>query len=337
MTEHKGVWVFIEQNNKEINRVSLELLGKGKELADKLETKLSGIILGNEIQELAKETIAYGADKVYIAEHKELENYRTLPYARIISELIKKERPEIVIYGATTTGRDLAPRIAARIETGLTADCTELEIEDYEDSQGNKYEKTLLQKRPAFGGNIFATIVSPQHKPHMATVRPGVMDMLKKDPERKGEIITVEPVIAQEDLVTVIQEITRQKKSVNLADAKIIVSGGRGVKNSEGFKVIKELADYLKGEVGASRATVDAGWIDYSHQVGQTGQTVKPDLYVACGISGAIQHVAGMKSSKKIIAINKDPQAPIFKIADYGIVGDLFEVIPRLIKDLEKN
>ncbi|MDP2907630.1 MAG: electron transfer flavoprotein subunit alpha/FixB family protein [Nanoarchaeota archaeon] len=337
MTGHKGVWVFIEQNDKEISRVSLELLGKGKELAEKLETKLSGILLGNEVKELTKEVIAYGADKVYLAEHKELEHYRTLPYARILSELIKKEKPEIVIYGATTTGRDLAPRVAARIETGLTADCTELEIEDYEDSKGNKYEKTLLQKRPAFGGNIFATIVSPEHKPHMATVRPGVMDMLSKDLNRTGEVITVEPNIIEGDLATIIQEITRQKKSVNLADAKIIVSGGRGVGGSDGFKIIKELADYLGGEVGASRATVDAGWIDYTHQVGQTGQTVKPDLYIACGISGAIQHAAGMKSSKKIIAINKDPEAPIFKIADYGIVGDLFQIIPKIIEGLEKN
>ncbi len=337
MTDHKGVWVFIEQNDKEISRVSLELLGKGKELAEKLETKLSGILLGNEVKELTKEVIAYGADKVYLAEHKELEHYRTLPYARIISELIKKEKPEIVIYGATTTGRDLAPRVAARIETGLTADCTGLEIEDYEDNKGNKYEKTLLQKRPAFGGNIFATIVSPEHKPHMATVRPGVMDMLPKDLNRTGEVITVEPKIEEGDLATIIQEITRQKKSVNLADAKIIVSGGRGVGGPDGFKIIKELADYLGGEMGASRATVDAGWIDYSHQVGQTGQTVKPDLYVACGISGAIQHVAGMKGSKKIIAINKDPEAPIFKIADYGIVGNLFQIIPKLIEGLEKN
>jgi len=336
MTEHKGVWVFVEQNDKEISRVSLELLGKGKELAGKLETKLSGILLGNEVKGLANEVIAYGADKVYLAEHKELEHYRTLPYARIISELIKKEKPEIVIYGATTTGRDLAPRVAARIEAGLTADCTGLEIEDYEDNKGNKYEKTLLQKRPAFGGNIFATIVSPDHKPHMATVRPGVMDMLPKDTNRTGEIVTVEPNIEEGDLAMIIQEITRQKKSVNLADAKIIVSGGRGVGSPEGFKIIKELADYLGGEVGASRATVDSGWIDYSHQVGQTGQTVKPDLYVACGISGAIQHMAGMKGSKKIIAINKDPEAPIFKIADYGMVGDLFQVIPKLIEELKK-
>lgn len=337
MAEHKGVWVFVEQNEKEISRVSLELLGKGRELADKLETKLSGVILGNDIKELTQEVIAYGADQVYVAEHKELEHYRTLPYARVVSELIEKEKPEIVIYGATTTGRDLAPRVAARIETGLTADCTGLEIDDYEDSKGNKYEKTLLQKRPAFGGNIFATIVSPEHKPHMATVRHGVMDMLPKDTERKGEVITIEPDIVEGDLVTIIQEITRQKKSVNLADAKIIVSGGRGVGGPEGFKIIREFAEYLGGEVGASRATVDSGWIDYSHQVGQTGQTVKPELYIACGISGAIQHMAGMKSSKKIIAINKDKEAPIFKIADYGLVGDLFQIIPKLIEGLKKT
>lgn len=336
MAEHKGVWVYVEQNDKEISRVSLELLGKGKELADKLETKLSGILLGKDVKDLAQEVIAYGADQVYLAEHKELENYRTLPYTRIISDLIKKEKPEVVIYGASTTGRDLAPRIAARIETGLTADCTELEIDDYEDKQGNKYEKTLLQKRPAFGGNIFATIVSPDHKPHMATVRPGVMDMLEKDTKRKGKVITVKPKIAKDDLVAVVEEITRQKKSVNLADAKIIISGGRGVGGAEGFDVIRKFADYLGAEVGASRATVDAGWIDYSHQVGQTGQTVKPELYIACGISGAIQHMAGMKSSRKIIAINKDKEAPIFKIADYGIVGDLFQVIPKLIEKLDE-
>lgn len=335
MAEHKEVWVFIEQNKKEISRVSLELLGKGRELADKLGTKLSGIILGNEIKELTKEVISYGADRVFLAEHKELEYYRTLPYARIISELIKQEKPEIVIFGATTTGRDLAPRVAARIETGLTADCTELEIKDYEDNEG-KYEKTLIQKRPAFGGNIFATIVSPKHTPHMATVRTGVMDMLSKDPNRQGEVIIVEPNIEQGDLAVIIREITRQKKSVNLADAKIIVSGGRGVNGPDGFEIIKKLAECLDGEVGASRATVDSGWIDYSHQVGQTGQTVKPDIYIACGISGAIQHAAGMKNSKNIIAINKDPEAPIFKIATYGIVGDLFKVIPILIEEIKK-
>ena len=337
MTEYEGVWVYIEQNDKEISRVSLELLGKGRELADKLETNLSGILLGNNIKGLAKEVIAYGADQVYLAEHKELEKYRTLPYARVISKLIEKEKPEVVIYGATTTGRDLAPRIAARVETGLTADCTGLEIADYEDRQGNVYEKTLLQTRPAFGGNIIATIVSPDHKPHMATVRPGVMDMLKKDSKRKGKVITVKPKISRMDLVTTIQEAIRQKKTVNLADAKIIVSGGRGVGGPDGFKVIKELADYLGGEVGASRATVDAGWIDYSHQVGQTGQTVKPDIYIACGISGAIQHIAGMRNSKTIIAINKDAEAHIFKIADYGIIGNLFQVIPNLMETLEKS
>ena len=336
MTEHKGVWVFIEQNKGEISRVSLELLGGGKSLADKLGTNLSGIILGNKIKDLADEVIAYGADQVYLVEDKELENYRTLPYARVISELIEEEKPKIVLYGATTTGRDLAPRIAARIETGLTADCTELEIADYEDPKGNKYENTLFQIRPAFGGDIIATIVSPEHEPHMATVRPGVMDMLPKNTKRSGKVIPIKPDIPKNDLFMVIEDMARQKKTVSLADAKIIVSGGRGVKGPDGFGLIHQLADCLGGEVGASRATVDAGWIDYSHQVGQTGQTVKPDVYIACGISGAIQHLVGMNESKTIIAINKDPEASIFKIADYGIVGDLFEVIPKLTENLEK-
>lgn len=329
--EYNGVWVFIEQNNNEIAKVSLELLGKGRELADNLETKLSGVLLCNNAENLAKDVINYGADNVYLAEHNELKEYRTGPYSKIISDLIKKEKPEIVIYGATTIGRDLAPRIAAKLETGLTSDCIELKIEDYTDKlTGKMYEKLLSQKRPVLGGNIFTTIVTPIHRPQMAIVKKGVMNLPEYNKNRQGDIIKYEVNLEKNDMDTIIKEIVQNKRTLDLSTAKIIVSGGRGVKGQEGFKLIKEFAESIGAQVGASRAAVDEGWIEYNHQVGQTGQTVKPNLYIACGISGAIQHIAGMKDSKKIIAINTDKNANIFKVADYGIVGDLFQVLSTM-------
>jgi electron transfer flavoprotein alpha subunit len=335
-SEYRGVWVYASRRDKKIAKSTLELLAKGRQLADKIHVDLSAVLLGYHIEPLAHELISYGADKVYLAEHEKLEAYSTLPYARVVSELIRREKPEIVLFAADTNGRDLAPRIAAKLETGLTADCTDLDIGDYEDkTSGKKYERVLYQIRPAFGGDIMATIVNPERRPQMATVRQGIFEPLERDTERKGQIIHCEVELEESDPVVEVLETVRKERETNLENAKIIVSGGRGVGGPEGFKLIKELAAVLGAEVGASRAAVDAGWISYNHQVGLTGQTVKPDVYIACGISGAIQHLVGMKNSKRIIAINKDPKAPIFEVADYGIVGDLFEVIPKLIEKLK--
>ncbi|KKR78537.1 MAG: Electron transfer flavoprotein subunit alpha [Candidatus Nomurabacteria bacterium GW2011_GWA2_40_9] len=320
------IWIFAEQRNGKISRVVLELLSKGRELADKLNVKLAAVLLC-EKDCGSKELVAYGADKVYLAENTILKNYKTDFYAKIISDLIKKEKPQIVVYGATHIGRDLGPRIAQRIATGLTADCTGLDI----DSDG-----LLLQTRPAFGGNIMAQIKC-KTKPQMSTARPGIFKLANKDDKRYGEVIKTHAGIDEkESLTKVLGVIKAAKKTVNLEEAKIVVSGGRGLCDKENFKLIEELAKILGAEVGASRAVVDAGWIPKDHQVGQTGKTVRPMLYLACGISGAIQHRAGMQNSEIIIAINKDPGAMIFSIADYGIVADVKQFIPALIEELKK-
>ncbi len=326
--EGSEVLVFAEQRNNKIARVVFELLGKARELADKLNVKLATILLTEKDNGLSNQLIQYGADRVYLAENSLLKNYQTELYTKVIVEHIKKTKPQIVIYGATNIGRDLAPRIAQRITTGLTADCTGLDITE---------EGLLLQTRPAFGGNIMAQIVCPKHRPQMATIRPGVMKAKEKDKKRNGETIRVEVKISEKDKKTEIIKIIREtKKKVNLEEAKIIVSGGRGLGKKENFKLIEELASLLNAEVGASRAAVDAGWISKEHQVGQTGKTVRPKLYLAIGISGSIQHKAGMQNSDLIIAINKDPEAPIFQIADYGIVDDLFKIVPEMIKQLKQ-
>ncbi|MGB9880197.1 MAG: FAD-binding protein, partial [Anaerolineae bacterium] len=326
--EYRNVWVFAEQRDGVLTKVAHQLMGKARELADTLGAKAEAVLLGHNVEHLAQELIADGADTVYLADDPLLEHYRTDAYAKVLADLIQSKKPEIVLFGATTVGRDLAPRISQRIYTGLTADCTGLDIDEG--------ERLLLQTRPAFGGNIMATIVCPRHRPQMATVRPGVMRAPQPDPSRQGEIERVPVNISAEDLnINILRVVKEARRRVNLEDAKIIVSGGRGLGRPEGFKLIEELAEALGGEVGASRAAVDAGWIDHDHQVGQTGKTVHPDLYIACGISGAIQHQAGMKESKFIVAINKDPSAPIFQIADVGIVGDLYKVIPELIKQLK--
>jgi len=335
-SEYKGIWVYASHQDNKINKSTLELLAKGRQLADKIEVDLSAVLLGYEVESLVHELISHGADKVYLAEHEKLKTYSTIPYAKVLTELIREEKPEIVLFAADTTGRDLAPRVATRLETGLTADCTDLDMGDYQDKMsGKRYERVLYQIRPAFGGDIMATIVNPERRPQMATVRRGIFEPLKRDSEREGKVIRWEVKLEENDSVVEVLEVIRKEKETSLEDAKIIVSGGRGVGGPEGFKLIKELADLLGAQVGASRAAVDAGWISYSHQVGLTGQTVKPDIYIACGISGAIQHLVGMKNSKKIIAINKDPKAPIFNVADYGIVGDLFEIIPKLMEKLK--
>jgi electron transfer flavoprotein alpha subunit len=329
-SQYKGVWVFAEQQDGDVHPVALELLGEGKKLAKDLGVELCALLLGDSnIEAKIKDLIESGADKVYISTSPELKYYRTLPYSTIISDIIRQYKPEIVLFGATTTGRDLASRVAARINAGLTADCTGLAID--------KETKLLQQTRPAFGGNIMATIICKNHRPQMSTVRPKVFKRAVPDHSRKGQVIKVAPKIQQNDLMVKIVEIIKDSTvKVNLAEAEIIVSGGRGLQAPENFKLVEELAEVIGGAVGASRATVDAGWISSHHQVGQTGKTVCPKLYIAVGISGAIQHLAGMGSSDIIVAINKDPDAPIFKVANYGIVGDLFEVVPKLTRKLKE-
>jgi len=329
LSAYKGVWVFAEQKKGIIQPVVFELVGKARELADALGEQVTAILLGDNVNNQTEVLIQKGADKVYVVESPHLRDYQNEPYARVLSALIREYKPEIVLTGATSIGRALIPRVAIEVETGLTADCTGLEID--------KESRLLLQTRPAFGGNIMATIVCRHHRPQMATVRHKVMKEIERDDSRNGEIIKKdfpeEVFFSRAKLLNSVEEAT---DLVNITEADIIVSGGKGLGKPENFKLIEELAKVLGGAVGASRATVDAGWIPYSHQVGQTGKTVCPKLYIACGISGAIQHLAGMQSSEIIIAINKDPEAPIFKIATYGIVGDLFEVIPQLIKKFEE-
>ncbi|MGB9836268.1 MAG: FAD-binding protein [Candidatus Saccharicenans sp.] len=327
--EYAGVWVWVEQLNGQASSISWEMMGEGRKLADRRGSMLTACVLGHEVESLAREAIAYGADRVFLVDDPTLKVYRTDPYARALVELVKKYKPEIFLLGASTRGRDLAGAVATYLYTGLTADCTGLEIEEG--------SNLLLQIRPAFGGNIMATIKCPNHRPQMATVRHHVFEMPAPDHGRTGQIIREKPVLLEEQIATKVLDLIVEKNEVNLADARIIVSGGRGLKGPEGFALLHELAEVLGGAVGASRAAVDAGWISYAHQVGQTGRTVRPDLYIACGISGAIQHQAGMRTSKVIVAINKDPEAPIFQIADYGIVGDLFSVVPALTRALKRR
>lgn len=329
LEEYKGVWVFAEQKKGKVQSVVYELLGKGRELADQLKVELAAILLGKKMDETAQELIGYGADKVYLADHEKLKDFRDDSYTDVLVDLIGEYKPEIILAGATSIGRSLIPKVATRLETGLTADCTGLEIDEE--------KKILLQTRPAFGGNIMATIICPNHRPQMATVRHKVMKEASFNKDRKGEIVRMEVDPKRIPLRTeVIKMVESMEETILLEEADIIVSGGRGLGAPENFKLIEELAKTLGGAVGASRATVDADWIPYAHQVGQTGKTVCPKIYIACGISGQIQHLAGMQSSDIIVAINKDPEAPIFNVATYGIVGDLFEVIPALTKKFKE-
>jgi electron transfer flavoprotein alpha subunit len=325
------VMVFVQQDDGEVAEVSLELISKARDLADQVKAKVSAVLVGHNMKKAAESLIPHRVDQLIVVDHKGLAHYTPVPYTKVLTQVIRKYAPQIVLYGATTTGRDIAPRIASALKVGLTADCTDLQIGDYK-SKGTKYEDVLYQIRPAFGGNIIATIVSPEKKPQMATVREGVMKMAAPDPDYKGEIVTEEVSFSPEDFPSEILERVREEKDVDLKGAQVIVSGGIGVGSKENFKLIHELAHTLGAEVGASRAAVDAGFVSKDHQVGQTGTTVRPKLYIACGISGSVQHRAGMDESARIIAINTDPEAPIFQIAHYGIVGDLSEVIPRFIK-----
>lgn len=329
-SDYKNVWVFCEQKQGKIQSISYELLGKGRELADKLGVRLCGLLLGDKMDEAAKEVIARGADKVYVVDSPKLKVYQDDPYTNVMTHMVMKYKPEILLCGATTIGRSLISRVAIKVRGGLTADCTSLDIDPK--------ERLLLQTRPAFGGNIMATIITPNTRPQMSTVRHKVMKEAVADRSRKGEVIKdelpEEMFVSRSKILDIVEEI---EETVNLAEADIIVAGGRGIGSKENFDLIKELALSLNAAVGASRSAVDAGWIPYSHQVGQTGKTVCPKLYIACGISGQIQHLIGMKSSDVIIAINKDPEAPIFSVATYGIVDDIFKVMPMLTQELKKR
>lgn len=346
----QGVWVVAEHAEGQLRSGTIELLGEGRKLAEKLKTKLESVILGKDVADLAQEIVDFGADNVYLVENDVLEHYRTGPYTDVVVGLINQHKPEIVIYSASSQGRDLAPRVAARIRAGLTADCTSLDVVGHDlsfeastDSRlsglsDEQVDRLLLQTRPAFGGNLMATILCPQARPQMATVRPGVMKRAEKIEDATGTITPITVNLDERAVMTKLLEVIRQddEGGVNLTDAQIIVSGGRGIGDPANFKMIRELADVLGGAVGASRATVDAGWIPAYHQVGQTGKTVQPKVYIACGISGAVQHLAGMQSSDIIIAINRDPSAPIFDVATYGIVGDALEIVPALTEAIRQ-
>ncbi len=332
------VWVFAEQHNGRLEDTPIELMSKARHLADTLGVKLAAAVFGDSVMDLATKLIHYGADKVYVAEHPLLGDYQTNSYAKVMYDLIHKYEPQIVLYGATIAGRDLAPRIASAIKAGLTADCTDLQIGDHQTPKDKKLHKNLLfQIRPAFGGNIIATIINLDRWPQMATVREGVMPMLEPDAKRKGKIIEEKVQITQQDLPLEILEEHKRPKKVDLKASRIIVAGGAGVGSKENFKLIWDLANCLGAAPAATRAAVDLGFIDHDHQVGQTGTTVRPSLYVAVGISGAIQHQAGMSQSQKIVAVNNDPDAPIFNIAHYKIIGDLNKVVPMMIKTTKEK
>jgi len=328
-SKYRGVWVFAEQKGGRIANVTFELLGKARQLADKLAEPLCAMLLGNEAGKLARELICSGADKVYLAESGQLDVFIEDTFTEVVAGLIKEHKPNIVLFGATAIGRSLAPRVASRLETGLTADCTGLEIDPK--------TRELLQTRPAFGGNLMATIICPNRRPQMASVRPKVFKGVHRDELRMGRIIKYDykhhTLTQRTQLLAVVKEAA---KSAGIVEAEIIVAGGLGLGDAKNVKIIDDLAQVLEGAVGASRGAVDAGWFSCAQQVGQTGKTVRPKLYIACGISGAIQHLVGMRSSEIIVAINKDPKAPIFNVADFGIVGDVLEVVPALTKEIEK-
>jgi len=324
----KGVWVFAEQREGKIAGVSLELLGAGRGLAQKLSTDLAAVLFGGTAED-AQELIRWGADKVFYCNDPLMSTFNDEPYAALLSKLISEQKPEVVLTGATPIGRSFFPRVAAKLRAGLTADCTSLEVDEE--------TKNLLQIRPAFGGNIMATIFCPHARPQMATVRPRVMKKGEYDPSRKGEVVPVSAkgIASRTKVLETVKEVS--ETAINLQDANIIVAGGRGMGGEKGFQLLYELAEVLGASVAASRAAVDEGWIPYRHQVGQTGKTVGPKLYIACGISGAVQHLAGMNTARVIVAINKDPSAPIFGVANYGIAGDLYQVVPALTAQLRKR
>ena len=329
-TNNRDVWVFIEQRNGKAADVSFELLSKGRKLAETLKSSLVSVVIGSNVKSIAEETFKYGADEALVVDNPVLHHFKTLPYSKILTELVEKHKPRVVLYGATVIGRDLAPRVASHTKSGLTADCTDLQVSDVKYLKKD-YNDLLLQIRPAFGGNIIATIISPDIETQMATVREGVMKMESLAEPVKGKITNIDySPNSIDDIVKIIEQ-HREENKVNLKAAPIIVAGGYGMGTVDNFKLIQDLANTIGGEVAGSRAAVDAGFVPPERQVGQTGVTVRPKLYIACGISGAIQHRAGMQESNKIIAINTDPDAPIFSVAHYGIVGDAMQIIPMFI------
>lgn len=340
LDEYKGVYVYAQQVDGKLNSIAFELLGEANRLAEVLKTDVTAILLGYKIEALADELAEYGANKVIVVDHEDLKDYKTEPYTQALSSVINTYKPDIVLVGATAIGRDLAPRVCARVETGLTADCTKLEIGPFPlVASGGRVQKQnqLLMTRPAFGGNTIATIACPDHRPQMATVRPGVMQRLARKKGAKARVekheVKFEHNNCYVEIMDVIKSVT---ETVDIQEAKVLVSGGRGVCSAENFKILYDLAEVLGGEVSCSRAVVDSGWKPKELQVGQTGKTVRPNIYIAVGISGAIQHVAGMEESDLIIAINKDETAPIFDVADYGLVGDLNEIVPKLTANLKE-
>ncbi len=343
LEEYKGVFIYAQQVDNEISSIAYELLGKGKELAADLGTDVTAVLLGKDVKGLCDKLAEYGADKVIVVDDPELETYRTEPYAHALASVINEYKPEIMLVGATAIGRDLGPTVSARVATGLTADCTVLEIGDFPlvaapGKEAEQKHNQLLMTRPAFGGNTIATIACPDNRPQMATVRPGVMQKIDPIAGAKAEIIEYNPGFTPNNRYVEIQEIVKAVGQVeNIMDAKILVSGGRGVGSAENFKMLQDLADVLGGMVSCSRAVVENGWLAQDYQVGQTGKTVRPNVYFAIGISGAIQHVAGMEESDLIVAINKDADAPIFDVADYGIVGDLNKIVPALTEAIKAN
>ena len=341
LAEYKGVYVFAQQVDNEISGIAYELLGKGKELAAKLNEEVTAVLIGHDVKGLADKLAEYGADKVIVVDDPELKEYRTEPYAHALSSVINEFKPDIVLVGATAIGRDLGPTVSARVATGLTADCTVLEIGDFPlvaipGKEAEQKHNQLLMTRPAFGGNTIATIACPDNRPQMATVRPGVMQKIEPIVGAKANVVEYNPGFTPNNRYVEIKEIVKAvSDTVDIMDAKILVSGGRGVGSPENFKILEDLAEAIGGTVSCSRAVVDSGWKPRELQVGQTGKTVRPNLYIACGISGAIQHTAGMEESDIIIAINKDEDAPIFDVADYGIVGDLNKIVPQLTEAIK--
>lgn len=329
LADYRGILVFAEYRHGTIAPVAYELLGIGRKLADQRGVQLAAVVLGGAVSSCARDLIAAGADLVLVAEHAELEQFREDIYAGILEKVIREQKPEVVLAGATAIGRSVIPYVATAINAGLTADCTRLEI--------RQSDGMLLQTRPAFGGNIMATIECPQTRPQMATVRPKVMAPAEPDPTRQGQVVGVElPESLLQSRLQVVESVVNSEDQVNIQEVEALVAGGRGLDSAKGFALLRELADELGAAVAASRAAVDAGWIPYPHQVGQTGKTVSPKLYIACGISGAVQHAVGMQSAEVVVAINRDKDAPIFDIATYGVVGDLYEVVPRLIQRLQE-
>jgi electron transfer flavoprotein alpha subunit len=330
LTKYKGVWVVAEQRDGKVAVITLELLGKGRDLADKLGVPMTSVILGKSVKHLAQDLIAHGADRVIVAEHPELAEYRTELYTKIVCEQAMKEKPEILIVGATPLGRDLTPRVSFRLNTGCTADCTELDI-DME-------ERLLVSTRPAFGGNVMATILCPEHRPQMSTVRPGVFTVPERNPSRTGEIVEAEVSIAPSDIqVSVVESTKRKKSGIDIQDASKIVSVGMGASDEVSFGAIQELAELIGAEVGGTRPCVEKVLIDHGVQIGQTGKNVRPELYFACGISGAVQHTAGISNAKFVVAINKDPNAEIFKFANIGIAGDSKQVLRAIVKEIRER